>query len=439
LALAAWPSAAQPTDDGEPFPVEVELDLAASNPLPVVIPGQVGDPFRDRTYPKKLKEDPNQDEADIKEQEAPGETWLMAGEPPNPLTTTGLPGKPAGADFRAATWNLFRMTVKKATRRNPFTHPDFLIGGKMYSARGGNRADLVLRVMQAYDVDIVGFQEVYLWQKRTTYTGPDLSAASDEEKAIMASKFTELRVLHPLLRKREQHGYTFIPGAPIYNKPFPPRRHSKYPNIRISWEYWEYAPIAYRKTKFRCTALPVLEFKEKKANRAACRLVQQASKRFTFVSTHLPAKQEYLRNDMKEMVQKIRDEYIDVGANLIIALDANSHPSGHLTGAWSAFPNFARIRRPEGRFTKIHRKNVTAGDPTVWDVHINKTNRNRYLDDIFPLVDPRNWCVSKWVVPVGVYPMNGRTRERWKEYYRVSDHIPVVADFDVNRTLGGNC
>ena len=350
--------------------------------------------------------------------------------PPGPIPGTTPPAG-SSATFRAASWNLFRMSKKKARETSPF-------GG------GLKKHEVVLETMKRNRVHIAGFQEIYLWERSyiDTKEGQPRPAADENKiKAIKATAFAESPSDHPLLRNRTIRGYKIYPGPKIQSWDLPPSNHKDYPEIKVNWTVTEYAPIIVDEDVLRCGRRSGSKrLRGRQIHKLECRVKEQnvppqKQKKFTFMNAHFPANNSKNQNFIgayKSYIDgyKVTQGSTRVARNAIIAMDANSSPHGLNKTHWNRPPRIPSTK-VTGAFTKIHKKTNPA-DASKYSIHINKTASYRFLDDIQARGDPRKWCLpgSKQVIAVSGYPMTGSSQAQWKKYYQLSDHLPIKADFD---------
>ncbi len=399
-------------------------------PPKVEAPGGLGEPVTKKTPEEPGPEGEGYDTLPEKAPFDPGKP--DQGENLNPSTPghsiTTVPPLSVKAEFRAATWNLFRMTVKKAKQRSPFH-------GRAFTGRttltGKTKAEVIFQIMSEFKITIVGLQEVYLAQRIVTDTASpaEKSARTHAEqqavKALLGKAFKETVPQHPILGKKEIAGYTIVAGKPVYSFPHDPYPDATYPKVFYEWRWREFAPIAY-KAPLSVTKSRVSKLGPRSAHLVDVRLTNRPNKRFVFASTHFSPKDREIRKAIKALGAFPQDPQ---QADSIVALDANSSRFGHLTTYWVKQKELKGLSKVGGKFTKYHRKRV----PNT--VHVHGTARYRKMDDVIPFGKPRTWAIpgSKVVFPISSYPMRGTSQAEWRLMILLSDHVGVWEDYDVDR------
>ncbi len=422
---------------------------------------EVPDEATTTAYPDKTADDPNQDEPDIAGQDKKTpKKWLVTEKKMPKSIGTRFRERADRVDFRAATWNLYKMTRKKANSAFPFSNRNVNAGGKVRTMKATNKAQTAFEILKTYEVDIAGLQEVNLWERKIfDQATPQQKAArppntKTQIAALKGREFTETVAQHPILSPPigQASGYKVIVGQPIFVKRYNPKVHKTHTDLQIAWTYWEYAPIAYNPDVLSCSAASsrVVSIGIKAVHRVACTVIG-TSKSFIFVNTHLPAKAEATFSAIDNLGKLTNAEFAGTQllppppkvapaeANAIVAMDMNSHPDGHtkkLRDKWAEFSAYKELKRPRGKFSKVHHRKLDQGG---WGVFINKDRKSRYIDDLVPIGEPIKWCINKsrQILPVTVFPMGGWSQRKWREFYSLSDHLPVIADFDVSRNGSG--
>jgi hypothetical protein len=325
--------------------------------------------------------------------------------------------------IRVATFNAFLSGVAKS--RRPL--PDSVIAA-LGAAAGGTIGQFPFLLMVDDTVHALAVQEVMLNRVRI---------ASDTDPVVTT---IELAEHHPTLNDGGGGRFRVIRGEPVQMYTFSFRNGPR----RIRVTRCEYCPIIYDATVLACDSagrIPIEPFAasvevttgdttrmSRHANRADCRLVADTTQKFTFFCAHFAAGVDANRVNVG-MVGAL----LGAAPNVMIGADFNSNAEiteAGFAAAWVAGLAGAGVYvRPAGDFTKVSRRDglIQYRSRSFW----------RFLDDVLwnrPLDPPDLPAnVGKTVTTFG---RSLTMHNVWyQEYYIVSDHFPVLADFAFALTL----
>ena len=214
----------------------------------------------------------------------------------------------------------------------------------------------------------------------------------------------------------------------------------------------EYCLIIYNDKKMDCKSQATQWDIGRKIHWAECTLKPNPPKKsFYFGCAHFSPSGSKLAANIKKFFETLYLNMAPVvnGAkkdNFIIGGDYNSFYYGLQSRRWQSaetqFDNktpkpeklsFEQIKpdKKGGGFTKIHKRKKG----TDFEIKIAKNKNKRIIDDLFWQLKPTIKYIngSKRIVPVTELKTATMTWEKfWKLYYKVSDHLPVKADFSYN-------
>lgn len=324
--------------------------------------------------------------------------------------STGIPGL-KGKKFRAVTYNLH-------------------LWGKLKDKPQGKKTVLVKKAGVAQPMSSAIFSLFSTW-------GADVIALQ------------EVYSKTPPIPLTSQAGYTVLPGNKIFNN--------------------EYCPIVFRNSKMDCKSLGVSPAPagKRKTHWAECTLKPKPPITvFYFGCTHFATKSQDIQNNLADLLNRLSTGTKPSGAatsndTYILGLDANSSKKEHLRSAWRRAHNKYKdgeklgtkpgttIKQPKGAaisfetitptsaaggFTKIY-KRKKGGKPVI---KVTGDVSKRVIDElIWRLTRDITYIPdSKNIIPVTdlnlTKPGNKPALDWpafWVEYYKLSDHLPVKADF----------
>jgi len=302
--------------------------------------------------------------------------------------------------FRAATLNGFQLT--NTTKNNLVQMKPPGVG----AAKGVKKNQAILEFLAMSGVHIAAIQEVY------------------SKKATI-----------PLESKA---GYKVIKGAPIVT------------NIKkIGTDFQsEYCPIAYRPSIFKCDSERTDT--DARIHWASCD-IKGTTITFYFGCGHFSTKRRTLDSNITHMYERLDEKKTATEHfhprvpkagkrdNFILGLDANSSPTGHQKSKWKKTDDNNKAKGtanldkvvmpplPNGAVTKIYKK----GKGNAAKIKVTKNKAKQQIDFLIHSLTKEIKYVplSMQVLNVRLINTGLNGQAFWKEYYKLSDHLPVKADF----------
>lgn len=324
------------------------------------------------------------------------------------ITTT----QPTQDVIRAGTFNAYILTSSRAREPNPVTE----LGG-------GQKWEASFQLMDYASINILAVQEVYVSEFKIITIPSDNTTPS-----TTITHVKETTSDHHLLNTQSRGKYAVIKGEPIYR-------------YRQSWSATnatgteqrkilnrkEYCPIIYDTTKLNCSENNNSDVGHgRNIHFVSCTTVNPSGLQFTYGCAHFSARESQTRDNIGGMGALVTGKKIIGG-------DFNSNAFGALSGEYQNINNLdraddTRVPQEEGRFTKIHKKPDDS-------IAIRADPQWRVLDDLLWTSEMRTHYVrnSKRIIDFG-HPI---TDQQWfQTYYGLSDHLPVIADFQTTTTTG---
>jgi hypothetical protein len=300
------------------------------------------------------------------------------------------PAAPGTNQIRAATWNVHVLTAN--TRNNPVA-VQFPNEGAETNVR---KEDTILKTLRHFRVDVAALQEVYV-----ATPGAALPVQPGE-------------------------GYSVLPGGHI--------------KVNATAIPYEHCPIVFDANKLDCTT-PERSSVPSHTHWATC-TIKNTTKKFSFGCGHF----EYRTGRLEANIDAMFDEFATADpkigataasqANFILGLDANSNPRGHNASLWTdrlatwnadnpAHPNAVvwPAVGPANTATKVYKA-------SNGDIQITRTPGKQVIDFLIHSLQDIAYAQGSMQV-LDVRQMNTARvgQPFWREFYKVSDHLPVKADY----------
>ena len=363
------PKPADPEPDPEPDP--------APDPEPDPEPEPSGsdagsDGGSDPTKPDYAGIDEDEESSDL----PPG------GTKPVPMGNGIAPPAVAG-HFDAATWNIRNWYPGKSLRDS-----------KLLRAAGDKADKVVFTLIDKMKIDVIAVQEVY-----TTGGTPSLTDPTGK--------------------------FTVLMGAKIYT------------HVRSGRT--EYCPVAFRKTAMTCTDAGVWGT-TRGIHWAKCEVPKPGTtvkRTFYMGCGHLTPESSEIAGAIDELFQAIRNTSLTPTAGtdaFILGMDANSYWDGYRKRVWkekneSSTPHAVTFTSMKGPITQL---TYTKMYKINGQVVISNNDRRIVIDDlIWNLKDVLRYKTGTKRV-ANVQPLtNHPGNSFFLAYYEITDHLPVIASFDV--------
>lgn len=361
----------------------------------------------EENYPpdQEADTDPNpgkEDDSDLEPKENPPENF---GEP--------IAFNPVG-EFTAATWNVDRVsetTKDNKTRCTPArTIAPFGAGGPT-----GTRADVVFQVLEKFDVDIAGLQEVTL--------ADSLSPDTD----------------FPL---EDTRGFKVLTGPSIF--------------FQASNKRHEFCPIVYNENKFSCaTAKKSWDLGGRKIHWAVCQIIDKATlalkeRKFYFGCGHLYSSRGKDKPLFRANLRALFEKFLKPRTrptntlkdgkkndNFILGADFNSYRYGTQQGKWKEYYK-AWEKAVRDKF-KLKKK-APLPQPLVFEkinapMKVTKLKGNKCtgiatkVNEAEGILDDLIWSFRQGTEISYVAGSKRSITVTPNDFFSISDHLPVLADY----------
>ncbi len=323
--------------------------------------------------------------------EIPGEQEIV------PLPSPSPSPSPAAGTFRTGTYNAFVMSADKAQSPNPV---------KILFA-GGQVWETVFDLMEFASIDILAVQEIYL--TKLEVTSPPRSVLVDEQAADHQLLNKDNMVLRGKYRVRAgDRVFRFIPQSYRHRPTGQDRQVTRR----------EFCPIIFNTDRLDCDEAGNNDIGEsRQVHFVSCTVKDvEPELKFRFGCAHFAADQRKTPTNIAEAGRLLVEK-------VIIGGDFNSNVFGALKTKYADIANLDRApdTQAQGRFSKISK-----------DGNRIKTRKNAaflVLDDLIWSLEMRPFYVknSKRIVDFG--KMLPQDEAFFLDYFGLSDHLPVIADF----------